>query len=216
MKARVLLLIAGLLATAGTTAGGCQSGGVGDPCTPEDEYVETFSGFTAKEVNLESRSFQCETRVCLVNHFRGRVSCPLGQSEDTVLAQAQSGQAQTDAPEACRIPGSKDPVKVAVNPQCRTRTADLAVYCSCRCANKDGKTDDGGKYCECPDGYACEAIKDLSVGGAIGVGQAQLAGSYCVKNNTEFLNDCGQGDRVSQALDPCRSEGNCNGITSNP
>ena len=57
----------------------CQSGGVGDPCTPEDEYSPQFSGFKVTEENIESRSFQCETRICLVNHFQGRVSCPLGQ-----------------------------------------------------------------------------------------------------------------------------------------
>ena len=33
----------------------------------------------SREENIESRSFQCQTRICLVNHFQGRVSCPLGQ-----------------------------------------------------------------------------------------------------------------------------------------
>ena len=41
---------------------GCQSGGIGDPCIPEDEYQLYFSGYSETEVNLESRSFQCETR----------------------------------------------------------------------------------------------------------------------------------------------------------
>ena len=58
-----------------------EPGGVGDPCIPEDEYQTAFTGYGETEVNVESRSFQCETRVCLVNHFRGRVSCPYGQSE---------------------------------------------------------------------------------------------------------------------------------------
>jgi hypothetical protein len=58
----------------------CQSGGVGDPCTPEDEYNPQFAGFKVTEENIESRSFQCQTRICLVNHFQGRVSCPLGQA----------------------------------------------------------------------------------------------------------------------------------------
>jgi ankyrin repeat protein len=31
-------------------------------------------------VNVESRSFQCETRLCLAANFQGRVSCPYGQS----------------------------------------------------------------------------------------------------------------------------------------
>jgi hypothetical protein len=61
----------------------CQSGGVGDPCTPEDEYDPGFAGFKVTEENIESRSFQCQTRICLVNHFQGRVSCPLGQAAPT-------------------------------------------------------------------------------------------------------------------------------------
>jgi hypothetical protein len=58
---------------------GCPSGGVGDPCIPEDEYKELFAGFKITEDNIESRSFQCQTRICLVNHFQGRVTCPTGQ-----------------------------------------------------------------------------------------------------------------------------------------
>ena len=55
----------------GLVALGCTPGGVGDPCTPEDEFFDNFSGFDIGEVNVESRSFQCETRVCLVaNNFR--------------------------------------------------------------------------------------------------------------------------------------------------
>lgn len=213
MKARVLLLIAGLLVAAGAASGGCQSGGVGDPCTPEDEYLETFSGFSATEVNLESRSFQCETRVCLVNHFRGRVSCPLGQ--DTARAQAGQAAGTTTDPLACRIPGSNDAVNVAVQPQCTQRTADLAVYCSCRCAGPGGAKDDGGQYCDCPDGYGCEEFEDFNVGQFVG-GRLQLRGSYCVKNNTRYVEgQCAQGQDVSQADAPCLANGNC-GVTGNP
>ncbi len=81
MILRKIVILAAVAASLSAFAGGCQSGGVGDPCTPEDEYQPAFSGFSPSEVNVESRSFQCETRVCLVNHFRGRVSCPLGQDD---------------------------------------------------------------------------------------------------------------------------------------
>lgn len=57
----------------------CTAGGVGVPCIPEDEYSFRFPGFKVTEDIIESRSFQCATRICLVNHFQGRVSCPLGQ-----------------------------------------------------------------------------------------------------------------------------------------
>src|SRR5262245_957695 len=77
----------------------CEPGGVGDPCVPDDEYSARFSGFALSEVNVESRSFSCETRVCLVNHFQGRVSCPAGQN-------AANGD--------CRVPGTDEAVSVVV------------------------------------------------------------------------------------------------------
>jgi hypothetical protein len=174
-----------LLASAalGLLALGCETGGVGDPCIPEDEYVAHFSGYKETEVNVESRSFQCETRVCLVNHFRGRVSCPYGQTEEAIASRPG------DDPSRCRIPGTsgtdpKDQVTVAVPAQLTERQAHAdareAVYCSCRCENADGKKDDGARYCDCPSGYSCQQlIKDL------GFGKEQLAGGYCVKNGTE-------------------------------
>jgi len=161
-----------LLATAllGLLPLACQPGGVGDPCTPEDEYTTTFAGYQATEVNTESKSFQCETRLCLVNHFQGRVSCKYGQ--DTATA--------TGATPACHVPGDKTlPITVEVTPQLLKRQADAAVYCSCRC---DGP-DSNARYCKCPSGYACEHLVDpLGIPGA----KAQLAGSYCVRDGTEY------------------------------
>src|ERR1044071_3402957 len=89
-----------LAAVLGLTALGCDSGGVGDPCTPEDEYQQNFNGFAETEVNVESKSFQCETRVCIVNHFKGRVSCPYGQK------QADIDMKNPDDPARCRVPGT--------------------------------------------------------------------------------------------------------------
>lgn len=162
-----------------SAAWGCKPGGQGDPCIPEDEYTAAFSGYDEDEVNVESRSFQCETRVCLVNHFRGRVSCPYGQSEaDLALAG--------DNPLRCHIPGTtgarpEDAVTVPVRAQLEDRTPDRAVYCSCRCANSAGKTDDGAKYCDCASGFKCtQLIDDLDLG------SEQLAGAYCIRNGTAF------------------------------
>ena len=61
-KSKNLTFFAGLtLALASSLA--CESGGVGDPCTPEDEFFDTSSGFSLGEVNVESRSFQCDPRL---------------------------------------------------------------------------------------------------------------------------------------------------------
>jgi hypothetical protein len=155
-----------LLATAllGLFPLACQPGGVGDPCTPEDEYGVAFPGYDAKEVNVESKSFQCETRLCLVNHFQGRVSCKYGQIDG--------------ASARCHVPGDPDkPIKVKVEAQLADRTADKAVYCSCRC---DGE-DKGARYCKCPSGYACTHLVD-----DLNLGAGQLAGSYCVRDGTTY------------------------------
>ena len=164
------------VALLGLSALACEPGGVGDPCTPEDEYEPDFSGFANTEVNVESKSFQCETRLCLVNHFRGRVSCPYGQTEDEALNSPQ-----------CFIPGTDEPVTVAVEPQDSRRRPNDAVYCSCRCANIEGSKDDGARYCECPSGYDCEKLIEFS-GATLSPtgGSAQLAGYYCIKQGSRF------------------------------
>jgi hypothetical protein len=172
------------LATLGLSTLGCEPGGVGDPCIPEDEYRQEFSSFAVTEVNVESKSFQCVTRVCLVNHFQGRVSCPYGQTEAAVgLIDGTPAAAGTDKALRCRIPGTDgtlpvDQITVPVEPQLTQRLAEQAVYCSCRCAGPDPNA----RYCECPSGYSCEElVKELGFSKG-----SQLAGSYCVKSGTEF------------------------------
>jgi hypothetical protein len=139
---------------------GCEKGGVGDPCIPEDEYQDGFSGYSEKEVNVESRSFQCETRVCLVNNFRGRVSCTNGNG----------------AGDKCMAPDGASEISVPVKPQLADRPPSKAVYCSCRC---DGAQKEA-PYCECPSGFQCKKLID-----DIGLGNSQLAGSYCVKTEAD-------------------------------
>lgn len=144
---------------------GCDNDAVGDPCVPEEEYTTTFSGFSVEEVNTESRSFQCQTRLCLVNHFQGRVSCPYGQTQDQAGSSPQ-----------CTIPDGSTAIRAPVAPQLLDRRAEAAVYCSCRC---DGP-DPTARYCECPSGFACvELVPRFS-------SAQQLAGSYCVREGTAY------------------------------
>src|SRR5262249_41304091 len=187
--AGVSTLFVGLALTP-TFLQGCKATGIGDPCTPEQEYDPTFNGFDEQEVNVESKSFQCQTRLCLVNHFRGRVTCPYGQNETGDALQGGvpfSGDAQ-----ACTVPGSTAKITgqpsgggkgkgALVQPQCTDRVADKTVYCSCRCANLDGKTDDGANYCKCPDGFSCSQLVT-----SIGAGDTGLTGAYCVKDKTDY------------------------------
>jgi hypothetical protein len=263
----------------------CQSGGVGDPCTPEDEYSPQFSGFKVTEENIESRSFQCKTRICLVNHFQGRVSCPLGQDPPLTCAGPEDkncpqGYTCTEAAaiappctvatekadcdgygskcnaagkfcqctqesdclglgdgyfcdakthqcknyvchvrnsncqvagqdndtrnkagfggkaKECCVPGTDTPIAVPVCGQCRgqpnktsTRSADQAVYCSCRCGVADGEADDPNfNFCKCPDGFSCSEIRKN-----VGLGDPQITGKYCIKENSDYKDEsqCG-------------------------
>jgi hypothetical protein len=173
----------------GLGALGCQPGGVGDPCTPEDEYQQRFNGFQVTETNVESRSFQCETRLCLVNHFQGRVSCRLGQAAPPLDADGKPVAGAGYTP-SCSIPGTKattdvaslNNVNVEVPAQLTARQTDKAVYCSCRC---DGP-DKNARYCECPEGFSCTKLVDEL---KITNGAGQLAGSYCIRSGTAYEED---------------------------
>lgn len=198
MKQALVLLAAFVgVACGGTAVGDPNLGsastalGTGDPCTMDVENDPRFLGFDEKEVVIENRSAQCRTGVCIANHFRGRVSCPYGQSA------AGSGPAGGSGP--CLTTDGSRPVTgeagaskgALVAPQCRDRKADAAVYCSCRCANADGRTDDGGNYCPCGAGFACTSLVT-----SIGARADDLSGSYCLKVGTVYDRDtaCSQGD----------------------
>jgi hypothetical protein len=195
------LLGSGLFLMAAVSPG-CKDEGVGDPCTPEQEFDPSFLGFDEKEVNVESKSFQCRTRICLVNHFRGRASCTYGQSVDGVPpAGADPTSCHVPGDTAQKITGLTDPKDVAsfrdprkkalVSAQCFDRKAADTVYCSCRCADINGNKPSDQTFCACPDGFSCTPLVT-----SIGAGNEGLTGSYCIRSNTAYNKDtaCNQGD----------------------
>lgn len=126
----------------------CQSGGVGDPCIPEDEYNPEFAGFKVEEENIESRSFQCDTRICLANYFQGRVSCPLGQAARVPCEPG--GNACEGEGEECVEAAALADQECTENSQCDAVSGE-----------GKGKCNPDGKFCECteggcPQGYACD------------------------------------------------------------
>jgi hypothetical protein len=192
------------------SAQGCASTGVGDPCTPDAEYTPSFPGFSVDEVSIESRSFTCLSRLCLVNHFQGRVSCAFGQianpSGTSPAFVSPTGMDSDPGGAGCFVPGTGTadgggapvldslgtciqncPVTVAVPPQITgtgagNRTTPQAVYCSCRCANQANQTNDGANYCSCPDGFSCQQLV-----ASISSSTTDLStGGYCIKTGTTY------------------------------
>jgi hypothetical protein len=166
----------------------CQSGGVGDPCTPEEEFLNDFTGFSAIEASVQSRSYECETRVCLVNKFQGRVSCPYGTNGDAY----EPGTPETvEHGYPCQVPGAVAGTNtiVPVQAQLTERPPEDAVYCSCRCSGADPNA----RYCECPSGFECTDIGLTNVTQRGG----EITGSYCVRSGTNV-------DRVTISLQECR------------
>jgi len=211
------LILAGLATAAMAVAlsgTGCQSTGVGDPCTPEAEYSTSFTGFSYQEVSTESADYQCFSRLCLVNHFQGLVSCPYGQD---AMQNTDWPNGSATAPKGCTTPFIDQPVdgKVSgvyvdsttgstVQAQCLDRRATDTVYCSCRCANINGSTDDGAVYCSCPDGFSCTQLYS-SIGGSANQG---LTGAYCIRAGTEYNANtvCGGGEC---SVTTTNNTGNC-------
>jgi hypothetical protein len=211
MNRWIITAIAGGAIAILTAAPGCGATGVGDPCTPDEEYDPTFQGFSVNDVSVESKSYVCLSRLCLVNHFQGRVTCPYGQSAANKGPAGPPGSvaASINSQFGCAIPGAvADPttgypaqsqVKATngsvgsvaclagevpaqlVGANAADRTANKAVYCSCRCANVDGDTNDGANYCTCPENYTCTQLVS-----SIGSSDSGLTGAYCVQNGTQY------------------------------
>lgn len=202
MTRSILAVITAATAVTVISVQGCKQTGVGDPCIPELEYDSTFNAFTLGDVYLESKSFQCQTRLCLVNHFRGRLTCPYGQTS-TGLPAPGTGKPCALPGSACDGMGGAGCVvgkngSAEVPSQCANHRSDIAVYCSCRCANEQGKTNDGANYCSCPDGYACKQLVAPTK-----LGNEGLTGAYCVKAADTF-------DPLSSGCEPCdATQTNC-------
>jgi hypothetical protein len=182
----------------GTVASGATSAArVGTRCVPSPELSASFADFQVNEITVDEGNAACGGAVCLVNHFRGRTTCPYGQDA--------SGNPPPGFGSACTVPGAGTPVQPndpvagdTVLPQCLDRRAADTVYCSCRCANVAGRTDDGASYCSCPSGYSCSQVVP-----AIAAGDPR-SGGYCIKTGTAFDPTVGAcANRCDPALNNC-------------
>lgn len=192
---RQIVASASMVIALGALSLGCKPGGVGDPCIPNDEFSSTYAGAAENGVAIEDRSFQCETRVCLVKNFRGRVSCPFGNKEGRGGVGVR-GYEGSDADE-CLVPGTNVKVTARVNSQCKARLGQ--VYCSCRCAGDDS----AAKYCDCPSGYECK-----KVAAGLSVELVNPNDKYCVKKDDDV-------DDTFNCPESCHDDPELCGFTSN-
>ena len=178
MTRSILTGLLGLLSIAavGALPLACQSGGIGDPCIPEDEYNADFGGFKVTEENVESRSFQCSTRICLVNHFQGRVTCPFGQKAPTPCdGVGKDAKCDVTAGEKCVEAGTNAP--------------DCVPRASCSTAKDcpNGGACNAGLCPEtCSGGLACD--KTRKVCGCTAINNNDVTGAKCVLSNPDDAN----------------------------
>jgi hypothetical protein len=156
----VSLGLAGFIYAASGTLPGCAPivaepiqipSDIGHACIPYPEREFGFSGFKEPEVNIVSRDFdQCQTGICLLNHFQGRATCPLGQAEPMPCA----GPADSICPagSACQEAG-------VVPVYCDATAADGGAA---QCMDYGGACNGERSACECsadehcPQGTRCD------------------------------------------------------------
>jgi hypothetical protein len=198
----VLILALAACGSSGETSTGDAgtAAAIGAACIPSQDLLPTFLGFDERMVTLDKGNAACGGGVCLVNHYRGRVTCPYGQNGMATSADLSptganepcNGTKPGDQNSACCTPGSEKPVIASqdvesatpthsqVQPACTDRPSAKTVTCSCRCANAAGKTDDSAQYCSCPGGFTCtQVVPELTVGDP-------LAGAYCIANGSAY------------------------------
>lgn len=190
LRALSLIPWAIILVSFGLFAFRCQEEGIGDPCIPNDEFSDVYPGAVLSEVRIDDRSFSCESRVCLVHDFQGRVSCPYGNQKGGSNHEGEDVE--------CRVPGANKVVVAAVPPQCASRR-DHAPYCSCRC----GGNDTAARYCDCPDGFVCGSPQSALTEGS------DSGDRYCMRKSAPpDPSACSPQDRCDAPDNPC-------GLTSN-
>jgi hypothetical protein len=154
---------------------GCKDEMVGAPCVPETDKGEFSAVATGTTWSIETRSVQCETRVCLTKTGPNPVS-----DEYDIACQAAQGLDATD--------GGMTPEEVenAIMEACWEGEGGMVhakySFCSCRCRDIAGNTynknpDKFDYLCECPPNTQC-----VDVLGDIEAAPDKVKGSYCVPN----------------------------------
>jgi hypothetical protein len=148
----------GLMMCSSGSSNDAEDANIGSPCVPSNEEDPNFTGFRVTEETIETGTSRCGTGVCLVNHFQGRVSCPLGQPKPA----ACSGPTDTSCGfgavcvEAAKLSPGCDPDAADEG---ASQCAGFGSVCNvktrmCQCTlSQDCPS---GSFCD-PDSGACSA-----------------------------------------------------------
>jgi hypothetical protein len=158
----------------GVASLGCKEEMVGAPCVPETDKGDFNKSASGVTYSIETRSVQCETRICLT---------------------------KTDAenPVADSQPCEDDPSMENCWDGEGGRVQFKFSFCSCRCKDVEGHTynQNPDKYddlCECPPNTQCEDVL-----GAVEGAPEKIMGSYCVPNC--IASPCGAAEICSPSKD---------------
>lgn len=127
-----------------------QPGTIGDPCIPRPESDATWNSINTSSVLIDLADATCETGVCIVNRFQGRVSCPLGQAAPVQCSGLDDEGCGDDIP--C-VDAGPWPF------YCDSGAPDQGAG---QCAGHGGVCNPQSGTCECqsdmhcPDGAACD------------------------------------------------------------
>lgn len=125
-------------------------GVVGDPCIPSNEKDGVFGGFGLLQAYVETGAFaSCESGVCLIDHFQGRVSCPLGQAAPRRCFGPADGSCGL---ESCMVSETLD---LTCDPQAADHGAGQCSGVG-TCSAKLGRCVCASDA-DCPDEYRCDA-----------------------------------------------------------
>ena len=141
---------------------------VGNPCTPNDEKNAAFPGFKITETTIDKGAPECGggAGVCLVNHFQGRVSCPLGQPAPVdanglpgCVAEYSAQGELLEAQGSCEA-GSLCVQAASVSPACDPSTGDEAeLFCL---SFGPGSSCNAGGFCQCLTDSDCIGLADYA------------------------------------------------------
>ena len=170
-------------------------GQIGDPCTPTGERHAGWPGATGvSSVAVEDGFDSCNSGICIMNHFQGRVSCPLGQATPPSCA----GPDDT----SCGAGSSCVAIENHHGPYCDPTVADGgAPQCGSGLCNPNRNTCACTKDSECTGASVCDVVAhECTLYVCLKAGGCQSAEATDAENAGKICCAEGTNDPVSEGV----------------